>query len=101
MNREKIISFVDKWQHLYDEYMNSKYPNNANPRITVNWGKKYAKVVREGSVIGFVSLDTGDVFMAASWQKPALHARGNVNSETNGLEALNTTQYHPHVRYLK
>jgi hypothetical protein len=98
---QAIDQFVSEWQRLYDDYMTKNFPNNANPRIEVRQGKKYAKVTREGSVVAFIDLSTGDIFMPASWQKPANHARGNVLSERQGLESLNTTQYHPHVRYLR
>lgn len=99
--QKAITAFTAQWQRLYDDYMAKHFPNNANPRIEVREGKKYAKLTREGSVVAFIELSTGDIFMPASWQKPANHARGNVFSEQQGVEALNTTQMHPHVRYLR
>jgi hypothetical protein len=48
------------------------------PNITAVIGNKYAKLVREDSVYGFIDLTTGDLLKAASWAKPAKHARGNI-----------------------
>lgn len=56
-------------------------------------GKRYARIVREGSVHCFVDLTNGDVLKAASWSKPAKHARGNIFDESNGLKLMG--QYGP------
>ena len=45
---------------------------------SVNWGRKYAKVLDDHGVYCFVDRKTGDVLMAASWSAPAKHARGNI-----------------------
>ena len=72
-------------------------------------GRKNVKLVRaekdpetgercpSGSVHSFVSLETGDVFMAAGYSRPAKHARGNI-FENDGREALTDTGS---VRYLR
>ena len=53
----------------------------------IELGRKYAKIIRtekrdgkaaDRSVFGFIDLSTGDILKAASWAKPAPHARGNV-----------------------
>ena len=45
-------------------------------------GRKYVRVVRTDgnsrSAHCFVSMETGEVFMTASWKKPAKHARGTI-----------------------
>jgi len=66
-------------------------------------GPKYFKVyqrevagdmpVRDGSKVhssihSFVDKTTGDIFKPASFNAPAKHARGNVNSEQHGMEAI-------------
>lgn len=46
---------------------------------SIDWGRKYAKVVRGGGgVYCFVDRKTGDVLKAASWKAPAKHARGSI-----------------------
>lgn len=96
-----VWEFVRDWQRFYDEYMEANFPTLNNPRIEIKKGRKYFKITREGSVIGFVDTTTGDIFKAASWRAPAPHARGNVFSDQHGAEALNLDGvYHPHVRYL-
>ena len=55
--------------------------------VTIEFGRRYAKLisadVRCGelsaqSVYCFIDLTNGDILKAASWAKPAKHARGNV-----------------------
>lgn len=55
--------------------------------FVVKKGRKFAKITREGSVYGFVDAE-GNIFKAASCSAPANGIRGNVNSASNGDEAL-------------
>ena len=54
----------------------------APPAIAIVLGAKYAKIVRVeacgNSVYGFIDRANGDLLKAASWAKPAKHARGNI-----------------------
>ncbi len=61
-------------------------------------GSKYTKILRQEitddkvvneSIVAFVDNKTGDIFKPATYQTPAKHARGNVNSEMSGMEAIN------------
>lgn len=99
--KPQIEEFVKKWQEKYDDYMSQVFPTNPNPRLEISYGRKYAKVTREHGVEAFIDLNTGDIFKAATWAAPAHGVRGNVNSDQNGLEALDTGRMHPHIRYLK
>ena len=47
---------------------------------TIEFGRKYAKIVRTASrsVFAFVDLANGNILKPASWAKPAAGARGNV-----------------------
>ena len=65
-----------------------------NNSIDVRSGRKFDKVVSNGSVWGFVAKTdgvlkgipyfVGDVFKAAGWRAPAKHVRGSIfSSETN------------------
>ena len=53
-------------------------------KFRINEGRKYYKIIqqeyreegyRDGSVHSFVDKNTGEVYMAASWNKPAKHVR--------------------------
>lgn len=54
--------------------------------ISVKMGKRYIKIIKEGSVWGFIVIDDndklfrkGDILKAASWATPARNkARGNI-----------------------
>lgn len=47
---------------------------------SVTYGKKYAKIIAEGSVVAFIDSES-NVFKPASWAAPAKHARGNLLAE--------------------
>lgn len=75
--------------------------------IRVGMGKKYFKLfaceiypdgkTNTGRLICFVDKTTGDIYKPASYAAPAKHARGNVNSDSCGMEAFNEGGF---VRYL-
>ena len=71
-----------------------KMIDEFNNSIEVRSGRKFDKVVSNGSVWGFVAKTNGvlkgipyfvgDVFKAAGWRAPAKHVRGSIfSSETN------------------
>lgn len=72
-------------------------------------GKKNAKLVRaetdpttgkrcpNGTVLAFVNIETGDIFMPAGFSTPAKHARGSIY-ENRGVGALTDSGS---VRYLR
>ena len=41
-----------------------------------------------GNLVAFINKRTGEIFKPASWVAPAKHARGNIMSEQNGMEAI-------------
>lgn len=94
-----INEFVQLWQERIDAYMQKQFPTLKREVLKVRYGKKYAKVIKsDASVYAFIDLSTGDIFKPASWQKPAPHARGNVNSKTQGMEAVDA---HGYIKYLR
>ena len=46
--------------------------------VTINKGRKYWKVITNNSVHCFVDVKNGDVYKAASWNKPAAIVRYNL-----------------------
>ena len=65
-----------------------------NSTLSVRSGRKFDKVVSNGSVWGFIAKTNGvlkgipyfvgDVFKAAGWRAPAKHVRGSIfSNETN------------------
>lgn len=80
------------WLELTNEVLKAQwekqYSNLPYEPLTYTKGKKWAKIVRGGSVWGFVSMWTGvykgspvregDLLKAAGWAAPAKHSRGNV-----------------------
>lgn len=102
-----ITQFVEKLQTYLDEYYANNYPILTSPKIIVELGQSYAKIVRQDhtqsqrpasrSVHCFVALKdistkaitakTGDILKAASWKAPAKHPRGSVFN-TNPLRGV-------------
>lgn len=86
----------EQWEWMFNDYQ-WQYTS----------GGKYFKIVQglEGkgkSVIAFVDKQTGDIYKAAGWAKPAKHARGNVLDDSGGADAFDgwgTTYISP--RYLR
>lgn len=76
--------------------------------ITDVGGSKFVKVYRaelnkEGQelnrhIVAFVSKENGAIFKPATYRAPAKHARGNIYSDTFGMEAISDCG---HVKYLK
>jgi len=61
--------------------------------IGIKEGKKYTKIIRDGSVWGFIVNDDGprfkkgDILKAASWQAPATNSpRGNIYDEDYSVQ---------------
>lgn len=77
-----IGDFVSQAQKIVDEYRDRHFPTLARTVLTVEPGKKYARVVSDNgvsrSVYCFVDMGNGDVLKAASWRSPSKHPRGNV-----------------------
>ncbi len=77
-----INRFVAECQEMVDVAFAS--PHWAPPKLLVEYGKRYAKVVKTEphtrSVYAFIDIATGDVLKAASWAAPAKHVRGNVKA---------------------
>ena len=102
--KEGIANFIREIDKVVaDHWKKSDFNFSPPPTQEVQWGKTWAKIVtrehqHDGSskvarVYGFVCLKdgqtkslgvlkAGDIHMAASFQSPAKHARGNVMNET-------------------
>ena len=80
---ENIHKDYEKWRSGYEK---------LNEKLSLKPGRKFIKVIRGGSVWGFVAkkggfhkgipFKTGDVFKAASWSSPAKHVRGSIFSDS-------------------
>ena len=91
---EFLSAYEALLQNHYDEM--GYHPHNGI-NIGLTKGKKYHRLTRDGSAVAFID-DAGDIYMAASYHRPAKHVRGNIHSEHNGMEAFGATG---HVRYLR
>ena len=84
------ITSVDKLRKLY---WDKNYSYKPYTPLTIKKGQKYMKILDDGSVWGFVSMfegankgsvvRKGDLLMAAGWNSPARHSRGNIFDGTD------------------
>ena len=81
------VNLIEKYcQELCDtleKRFYEKYPNPSRDRsFTVKKGRKYYKILEDNcSAHAFIDIQTGDVFKAASWNKPAEGVRYNLLDE--------------------
>lgn len=96
VSQEHIQAFVDDAQAIVDTYRQENFPRLDPVVLSVEMGRKFAKIVRscrslktnelyDRSVYCFLDVTNGDVLKAASWKAPAKGARGNIFDETKGL----------------
>lgn len=83
--------------HDVQAFIERVQPHYKYGVLSVTQGKKYFKIIQDGSsAYGFVD-NEGNVLKAATWSAPAKHARGNIFSDREGLEAIDAKGF---VRYL-
>jgi hypothetical protein len=80
----KLEAFVKAAQAVVDAHYAANFPNQGQ-RLTVEMGKRYARIVKTSTGLGasrsaycFVDMTNGDVLKAASWKVPAKGARGSI-----------------------
>lgn len=90
---EKLDLFLKALQEKQDQRMDESYPSLNKPRYYAERGSRYIRIVRDengGSRSAFCFIDSqnGDILKAAGWKAPAKHARGNIMTDTHGIERL-------------
>ncbi len=81
--KSRIEKFQGLVQETVTEYCVKQFPNVAVPTITLEWGPRYVRIVKNDSAhsrsaFGFVDLTNGDLLKADGWKKPAKGARGSI-----------------------
>ena len=91
---DEYVAMVQKKVNRYFE--NMEYTFAAPPEITVDYGKKYARVVKVDQLNGgrsvhtFVNMLTGDILKSGSWKAPQKNGvRGNIFAEDVGADRVN------------
>jgi hypothetical protein len=94
---QEILTALDEFRNQLQErigrHFANSYPNLSPDTIRIDFGRKYAKVVKvredgSASVHSFIDLNTGDIYKAANWKAPAKHVRGSILSEDGGMGAV-------------
>jgi hypothetical protein len=101
--QQAMVSWLKSIKTKSDEYFRLHFENLEPAEFEVKPGGKFYKIIRvqgsSRSSWAFVDKKNGDIFKPASWAAPAKHARGNVLSDKNGMEAL--TPDGQFIQYLK
>jgi hypothetical protein len=80
-----LANFVSAAQALVDNHMSSHCPNNTRKVLSVESGRRYARIViqSEGDELSrsaycFVDMTNGNVLKSDGWKKPAKGPRGSI-----------------------
>lgn len=93
--QERLNGYVDMVQDKMNAYYEMMNFTHSNPDdITVDYGKKYARVVHENgvqrSVHTFINLINGDILKSGGWKAPAPNGvRGNIFADDFGASVVN------------
>ena len=90
----QVVEWVKACQNLINDNYAKNYPSLKVPQLGFTVGKRYVKVLKEGSgVYAFIDGKNGDILKPAAFNAPAKHARENLFSATKGLRGM--TAYGP------
>lgn len=87
-NNPIVAEFVENVNSKIEEYYNKSLSSLTPPKLEVEIGNKFIKLISGSSVWGFISrvdgelkgalIKKGDLLKPASWKAPAKHSRGNI-----------------------
>ena len=93
--QERLNLYVEMVQGKMNAYWERNGFTHSDPQhISVDYGKKYARVVHESStqrsVHTFVNMINGDILKAGGWKAPAPNGvRGNIFANDFGASVVN------------
>ena len=93
--QERLDGYVEMVQGKMNAYWEMmKFTHAAPDTITVDYGKKYARVVHangaQRSVHTFVNMINGDILKSGGWKAPAPNGvRGNIFADDFGASVVN------------
>ena len=93
--QERLNGYVEMVQGKMNAYWEMmKFTHAAPDTITVDYGKKYARVVHangaQRSVHTFVNMINGDILKSGGWKAPAPNGvRGNIFADDFGASVVN------------
>jgi hypothetical protein len=89
MFEEAFAGYIEKLEENLAAYYEGKFTHVGTPEVTVELGRKYARVVVGDSVHTFVNKENGDILKAASFRAPAKNGvRGSIFAEDFGMSCV-------------
>ncbi len=87
--RDRFVGYIEKLNENLAAYYEGKFTHVKTPEVTVEFGRKYAKVIVGDSVHTFVNITTGEILKAASYKAPAKNGvRGSIFAEDFGMSCV-------------
>ena len=93
MATTKFELWLEKVNQELEEKWNNQFEHTYWTNLYYTKGRKFIKIIGNGRVWGFVSMvdgthkgepiKEGDLLMAATWNQPAKHSRGNIFDGTD------------------
>jgi hypothetical protein len=90
-----IKTQIESWiatdaQPTINSYYSEHLTSLTAPELTVSYGRKYARIMKESCCWAFIALSNdpskaiviGDLLKPASYKTPAKHSRGNILNTT-------------------
>ena len=95
--QERLNLYVEMVQDKMNAYYEMMNFTHSNPDdITVDYGKKYARIVKNDGLNGsrsvhtFVNMTNGDILKSGGWKAPAPNGvRGNIFANDFGADRIN------------
>lgn len=88
-----MIDQIEIWATQTTKRMQAEHNRLGNtpatlPVLEIQWGKKFARIVRRepaiehsGSAYAFIEIATGNILKASGWKAPAKGVRGHIADE--------------------
>ena len=87
-----FVKFFIGLTDLIEEHYTTQFKNLTVPTLSVDKGRKYARIVVDNGVQKhvhcFIDMTNGNVLKAAGWKAPAKHARGNIFNDDAGMNGV-------------
>jgi len=91
--KSKFDLWLEKVNETRKDYWENNYSYKEYEPLEVQKGRKYIKLINDGSVWGFISMvdgvnkgtpvKKGDLLKPAGYKQPAAHSRGNIFDGTD------------------
>ena len=80
-----FVTAFDAWMKKAQDIVNNSSIFKGTP-LTAEHGRRYIRIVRDGSAHAFIDTTNGNVLKPDSYKKPSPIPRGNIYSDNVGVD---------------